>query len=166
MDVFIMRKKFNLVRAIEIIGVDRERLFYWISHKRLIKPLVKGKGRGGRTFLSLENLLDLALINELSILGISLETISEFLESTSGRWMLFRKDRKKYEEHGFLMVIDKYGITGEAEAALFPGRALVNQLMDDFTLKSYAGGEAPMSVMIINLWKIIWTIEEKTQTKL
>lgn len=89
------KKRFNLAYAMGILQVDRDKLFYWISRRKLIKPVVQGRGRGGRTFLSIDNLLDLALIKEFVAWGFDLNAVDNILSQTKDRWDALREIRGK-----------------------------------------------------------------------
>ena len=60
---------------IEFLDVNKDQLFHWVKTKGLVKPHVEGKGRGGRSKFSFENLLDLVLIaNKITIVETSRNT--------------------------------------------------------------------------------------------
>lgn len=79
-----MRKNFSIADGMKILDIGRDQLFYWIKTKRLIIPEIEGKGRGARSKLSIINILELAVIKELSILGIELNCIEEILKINVG----------------------------------------------------------------------------------
>jgi DNA-binding transcriptional MerR regulator len=60
----------------EILGISKNKLFFWVKTYGLIKPEVEqGVGTGSRNRFSKKNLLELMVIKELTSFGIDLQTI-------------------------------------------------------------------------------------------
>jgi len=76
-----MRNTYKIVDVMKILDMGRDQLFYWFKTKKLIKPEIEGKGRGARTKFSKTNIFELAIVKELSKLGIELNFIYEILSS-------------------------------------------------------------------------------------
>ena len=75
---------YNLFTAKHIkkyLGIDKNKLFYWIQTKELLKPTVVGIGRGKNNYFTLENLATLSLIKILDDYGTELWLIKEILEA-------------------------------------------------------------------------------------
>lgn len=87
-----MAKLFSIAESIEIIGVDRDRLYHWIKRKRLIKPEIASRGRGRPNMLSVSNLAELALAKNLTDLGIELNFVEDILNTEV--WLNLEKDEK------------------------------------------------------------------------
>ena len=68
----------------ELIGIDKNRLFFWVQTKGLICPEQQGRGRGGCSRFSFGNLLDIALIKELRDFGINFNEIKKILQVSKG----------------------------------------------------------------------------------
>jgi DNA-binding transcriptional MerR regulator len=80
------------------LGIDKNRLFHWVVTKRLIRPVVEGKGRGGISLFSFVNILDLALIKELDDFGLELNSIKEIITEKinvkgwgESKWSYFKR---------------------------------------------------------------------------
>lgn len=74
----------KIADALRILGLGeekRDQLFYWIKTKRLIKPEKEGIGRGKRSTLSIQNIIELAVVKELVGIGIELNFIRELLKT-------------------------------------------------------------------------------------
>jgi len=63
----------------EFLGINKNRLFHWIQTKKLMRPIVLGEGRGGRTKFSIDDLLTLSLIEEINNFGIELNTLKKIM---------------------------------------------------------------------------------------
>jgi len=63
----------------EFLGIDKNRLFHWIQTKRLMRPILLGEGRGGRTKFSIDDLLNLSLIEKINNFGIELNTLKKIM---------------------------------------------------------------------------------------
>lgn len=72
-----LSSKLFLAADIErILGIDKNKLFYWIKTYRLLKPDIEvAKGTGSRAKYSLRNLLELATIKAFLTMGYDLNTI-------------------------------------------------------------------------------------------
>lgn len=77
-----MRKTYKIIDAVNLLGVSRDRLFYWIKFQRLTTPEVRGEGRGTRSRLSILNIVELSIAKELASLGIELTLVRRILETT------------------------------------------------------------------------------------
>jgi len=111
------------------LNITGDQLTHWIRTRKLIEPAIKGIGRGGRSMFSFENLLDCALIQELSTIGVDLHSIKAILEGkkkiwsfslgedlreetklakSMSPWVVFKEDRKLHEKEGLWLVIEKF----------------------------------------------------------
>ena len=62
----------------KLLGIDKNKLFYWIKTHRLLKPEIEeASGTGTRAKFSIKNLLELATIKELISLGFDLNSIKK-----------------------------------------------------------------------------------------
>jgi DNA-binding transcriptional MerR regulator len=81
----------------QLLGIDKNKLFYWIRTYRLLKPdIQEASGTGTRSKFSLKNLLELMIINQLLILGMELKylkNIKGFIDDQ----VIFQKDEKNVE---------------------------------------------------------------------
>jgi hypothetical protein len=75
-----MNKDFNISQSLKILDIKRQQYFYWTIIKELIKPDFRGEGRGGRTRLSLMNLVELSIIKALVGLGVELNVVRRILQ--------------------------------------------------------------------------------------
>lgn len=94
-----MGKLFKIAEALKILELGeegRDRVFYWIMHKNLIVPEIQGEGRGGRTKLSIKNIVELGLIKELAGFGFELNAVKKVLEMKHD--IHFDKDGKRLEK--------------------------------------------------------------------
>ncbi len=57
------------------LGIDKNKLFYWMKTYRLVTPVKEAEGTGTRSQFSFKNLLELAVVKELADLGYNLRTI-------------------------------------------------------------------------------------------
>jgi len=112
------RQYFESRHVQQYLGISKDKLFHWVHNKRLIEPAILGEGRGGRNQFSLENLLDLALINEMTTFGIELNMIAyilralrdwELWEDKKGRpttiWGQIKSKRKHYDKKGCFLYL-------------------------------------------------------------
>lgn len=104
-----MKKIFESRHIQEFLHINKDQLLHWVQTRRLIKPAIEGKGRGGRSKFSLENLLDLALIKELADFGMELHSVKAMLEGkkTETPWKVFKKNRELYEKEGLWLIIER-----------------------------------------------------------
>ena len=63
----------------EFLGINKNQLFHWLKTKRLMRPILLGEGRGGRTKFSIDDLLTLSLIKEINEFGIELNTLKKIM---------------------------------------------------------------------------------------
>jgi len=71
-------KQFSAGDIFRLLGVDKNRLFYWVQSHRLLTPgIQKGRGTGNRSIFSLGNLIEIALIREMIAVGQDLNSIKE-----------------------------------------------------------------------------------------
>ena len=67
----------------KLLGIDKNKLFYWIKTHRLLKPEIElASGTGSRSKFSLKNLLELATVKELLSLGFDLSSIKKIMRRT------------------------------------------------------------------------------------
>lgn len=80
-----------------LLGVDRNRLFYWLRTYRLLEPAERSGGTGRRGKFSFTNLLELALIYDMERFGLDLDTIKLMKDSIDRREFTFSGpgDQKK-----------------------------------------------------------------------
>jgi hypothetical protein len=154
-------KTFSVAEALEILEMDRDRLFYLISRRGLVQPAFRGIGRGGRTRLSLFNILNLALIRELLSWEISTQAIKQIF---SGRvaieyrasayplnmkkrgghpqfyapgpldeaiWRHIASYRKKYDERGCMLFIQRWAPREPKEQMLILTHKTVSEILFD-----------------------------------
>lgn len=113
----------------KFLNITKSQLLHWVQTRRLIKPAIEGKGRGGRSKFSFENLLDLALIKELADFGMELHSVKAIMEGKKKQWsftlgeglreeielikaktpwQVFKEDRKLHEREGLWLMIEKF----------------------------------------------------------
>lgn len=123
-----MRKFWESRNIQSFLNITKSQLLHWVQTRRLIKPAIEGKGRGGRSQFSFENLLDLALIKELLTISADLHSIKAILEGKKKQWsftlgeglreeikvikaktpwQVFKEDRKLHEKEGLWLIIEK-----------------------------------------------------------
>jgi DNA-binding transcriptional MerR regulator len=159
-------KNYNLTEAMKFLGIGRDQLFYWINRKRLIKPAVQGVGRGGRTRLSFQNTIYLAVIKELLDFGLELNTIKEILRETDKLFSTIKENRKKHEDDKFVIILDKEKKTKKFSVSFLPTEDFILQVYDDLSHPIWEGEYAPWSILIINIYGIITKLEEEIGAKL
>lgn len=59
----------------DILDISKDQLLHWVKTMRLVKPIVTGKGRGGRSKFSFKNLLEIAIVKEMLNFGLDLNSI-------------------------------------------------------------------------------------------
>lgn len=173
-----MKKLFRIADALEILNIDRNRLFYWISSKGFTKPIEQGKRRGARTKLSVYNLIELAFAIKLANLGIEYSFIEDILKTKMdvrmeldeegkftkpgifSRYMemicyYYRRYRNEGIAHFFILI---YKENGEYKFWLkgYPGKVTIEDLMKN---RDYA-------LVIVDLFEIMRDIEKKTGEKI
>lgn len=75
---------FSVIEALGILGLKRYEFNYLVGVMGLTRPVVKGKGRGTRTFLSRVNLYELGVIQKLVSFGIPTSTIKQIEQTRIG----------------------------------------------------------------------------------
>jgi hypothetical protein len=76
MDEKLSSQQFEARDIKRILGINRNRLFYWTQSHRLLTPEVaEAAGTGRRARFSLKNLVELALVHALVDFGTDLRTI-------------------------------------------------------------------------------------------
>jgi len=86
---------FNIIQVIKTLEMGRDKLFYWVKTKRLIKPEIEGKGRGKRSKFSLFNIFELAVIRELVNLGFELNFIKEIINAKEVKGKTYRLGKEE-----------------------------------------------------------------------
>ena len=71
-------KRFGATDIMKLLGVSRNKLFYWFRTHGLVTPVVVGEGSGNRTKFSFTNLVELALVKELVEFGFDLRSVKAF----------------------------------------------------------------------------------------
>jgi len=122
----IENRLYGAADLVRILGVKPAEAYLWSRTWGLFEPRVRAKGPRGRNRYDFQNLLDMALIRELLMLGISLDSIRQILKTppTSEQlgmaevydlkpidlptiWEQISKDRVYYETGGGLLIVDK-----------------------------------------------------------
>jgi len=71
-------KPYQVKDVKKLLGIDKNKLFYWIKTHRLLKPEIEeAKGTGTKVKFSLKNLLELAVIKEMLNFGFDLKSIKK-----------------------------------------------------------------------------------------
>ena len=89
-----------------LLGVDNNKLFHWINTHRLLKPDIdEGIGRGKKRVFSRNNLLEIAIVSEMTVFGIELNAVKKFkdfldkwnIKTTyeDGRWVETKEKNNK-----------------------------------------------------------------------
>jgi len=77
-------KRFEARHIQSLLGIDRNKLFYWMNTHQLVHPeFDKPDGTGTRAVFSFYNLLQLAIIKELKNCGIGLKPIKTIIDALS-----------------------------------------------------------------------------------
>jgi len=64
----------------KIIGIDKNKLFYWINTHQLVFPgIQRAEGTGTRSIFSFNNLLELSLVKECLKFGLDLKTTKKIV---------------------------------------------------------------------------------------
>lgn len=157
-----IRQLFESRHVKELLGIDKDKLHHWVQNKRLLKPAVEGKGRGGRNKFSFENLLELALIQELLPFGIELNGIAgimkgirewdEINEKSISLWEAIISKRQYYKKRGAFLLIwhYPYALYG-FDFYLVEKKELMKTIVDT------------KSQIIINLLQIIYDVEYRIE---
>lgn len=135
MTAYDMSQTYESRHIKEFLGINKNQLFHWIQTKKLLRPIVLGEGRGGRTKFSIDNILTLALIKIINGYGIELNnlkkimgclektdfpvfnlnellknspTIKRLVEGPNFKgsvWDYYRADREFFKKHGYTLEI-------------------------------------------------------------
>lgn len=136
MTAYDMSQTYESRHVKEFLGIDKNQLFHWTQTKKLMRPILLGEGRGGRTKFSLDDLLTLSLINKINDFGIELNTLkiimaclenAKFLTYDSQEniqtdrfkgsiWDYFRIDRDIFRKHGYFLEISRGPTRGSINA--------------------------------------------------
>jgi len=178
-------KTYKISDALRFLGMEeegRDRLFYWIKHKRLITPEIQGRGRGARSKLSMMNIVELAVIKELADIGIELNSIEELLkkrirsstvkfengkerlleEKTFARYLeficdIYQKKTKENEDHYILIYKDG---KGKYQSQDIGPLGFIEKVL------KVEGLDFGSAVIIVDLFEILREIEKKTGEKI
>jgi hypothetical protein len=156
----------NVAQSLKVLNLKRDRYFYWTITKELIRPKFRGEGRGGRTRLSLMNLVELSLIKALVGLGVELNAIKNIIgakvkpghKTTPRRFTPFLEwAREEYQKEGrdysgFYLFLYK----DEADRWAF----FVVYYLRDFRLSDIMKKFNP--VIVFELFSIMKNLEQKT----
>ena len=115
-----MPHKYSAKDVEKILGINPDKLFYWVKTKRLVSPMIEGKGRGKVNYYSFDNLFQLALIRNLTGFGIELNSIEEILKGPTKRpkqkarlkltiLEYYKAKKETLREQGFLLMIVFHG---------------------------------------------------------
>jgi len=183
-------------RAIkEILGVKPEEVYLWSRTWGLFEPAIRAKGSRGRNKYDLDNLLDMGLIRELLMFGITPDAIKKIFSSAvtgesrlkqaymgqnkefPSMWEEIKRCRFEYELNGAVLLVDKGPLVDSvSEPPFFKKGHSVNALM--LTLKSamdnffhfYLGaGQGAINfgtMIIVDLMAIVHLVETATEQKL
>lgn len=185
-----MNRKWYFAKDIKkYLGVTSTQLFHWGQTWSLIKPKIKAEGRAYKDKYQFVDLLDIALIKELTELGFEPSKIKHILKPFNkpdapkkwrGRiWNFYKDGREDYEE--FNPATDKsdtmpgYDNAGcliflgksEGEYSLYNlGRN--NEVLGFFkhAIENLNKVDAPKISIIIDLRRIIHELEEITGERL
>lgn len=176
----IRQKYFESRHIQEFLGIDKNQLFHWVQTKRLIEPAKVGKGRGGRSQFSFANLLDLALIKELSEFGVELNALKMIIEGkaivivqdkdnpkkgviTKGRSTceIFKEKREKYEKVNLYLSI--YLKDKSYHYHYWSGQE-GGSLIEESVIPE--NNWLPKTTLTINIVNLILDLEEKTGVKI
>ena len=160
MDDEMRDQEFETSEVIAALGIKKEQLSHWIHNKRMIEPLYKGMGRGGRNKYSFENLLDLALIQGFTNLGLDINVINKLLvfqkkyepwKNKDGEeisiWEYINSNRRYHDKRGFYLLFGPY-ISG----------LVVLDLRKKEIIKKIYDSE---SCIIINVMKMLSNMEKQ-----
>ena len=120
----------------QFLGIDKNQLFHWTQTKKLMRPILLGEGRGGRTKFSIDDLLTLSLIKKINDFGIELNTLkkimaclenAKFLTYDSQKklktaqfkgtiWDYYRIYRDLFRKHGYSLEISRGPTSGSINA--------------------------------------------------
>ncbi len=101
-DDSLINKQYTAKDIKSILGIDRNKLFYWIKTYRLLTPEIEeASGTGKTSKYSLKNLLELATIMELLNSGFDIKTTKEIMKAIDNY-----KNKKKLNI--FLIFIEDY----------------------------------------------------------
>lgn len=91
-------KQFTAKDIKKILGIDRNKLFYWIKTYRMLKPEIEeASGTGKTSKYSLKNLFELSIINELLKSGFDMKTTKEIKKSLDNHKI--EKNLNVFEKH-------------------------------------------------------------------
>ena len=149
---------FDTKEMITALSIPKEQLSQWVHYNRMIEPLYRGIGRGGRNKYSYKNLLDLALVKEFACFGIETHGIKLFVkklethfENTEGEktslWDHINSKRRYYDKRGFYLLFGSYISDPK-----------ILDLRKKDVLKSIYDSE---SYIIINVMKILFNMEKQ-----
>jgi len=160
----------------DILGIDKNKLFFWTQTKQLLKPEIEEKGRGGRSKFSFVNLLNLALIKELSEFGIELNAIKNILKAkqpvfladegihkkpviTRGRtpWEVLKKEKQPGRS--------LYLCIAKKENKYFWSYRIEEDMVIEENI-SFEQGWNPVTVLIIDLTQIEQNLKDKLKLEL
>jgi len=76
--------EFTARDVLENLGIDKNKLFYWMHTHGLLTPLQEADGPGSRVVFSIGNLLTVARIKMLIEMGYSLKGVKKLLGEIEG----------------------------------------------------------------------------------
>ena len=171
------QKTFESRHVEKYLGIKKNQLFHWTQTKRLVKPKIEGKGRGGRSKFDFAGLLNLALIKELSNFGLELNAIKDILRGNrmafrpdsdgfvldKGRtpWAIFKKNRKNYIKSGLLLEIVR--MKNNYYWVYMSGKQRKNWVEGYLPNEQ---GSLPIAKLVIDVSQLVTELEYKTGIKL
>ena len=79
MTAYDMTQTYESRHVKEFLGINKNQLFHGLKTKTLMRPILLGEGRGGRTKFTIDDLLTLTLIEKINNFGIELNTIKKIM---------------------------------------------------------------------------------------
>jgi len=120
-------KQFTAKDIKNILGIDRNKLFYWIKTYRMLKPEIEeALGTGKTSKYSLKNLFELSIINELLKSGFDMKTTKKIKKSLDNHEIeknlnVFEKLIEAYnkKDDSWLFIVDIYPTKDGYEVNLY-----------------------------------------------
>jgi DNA-binding transcriptional MerR regulator len=104
-DKSLSNKHFQAGDIARILGIDRNRLFYWINTHKFLKPEREvADGTGTRAKFSMKNLIELVMIKEFDDYGIDLKKIRILKDSLDKQF----KTKNKVDFYSYILECPEY----------------------------------------------------------
>ena len=135
-------ERFSLSEAEEITGVPRSSLVGWLN-RQLLRPVRPARGQGSRRLFSLRDLVWIAVMHELTTVGVRAEQAARFTDelvepvfARDMRWCVFIPSEHGFEfaavqnAHDLGLMLEPFGRPGPRKAIVLDGRQVAGGIVE------------------------------------